>query len=96
MTEEEKQELEILRQEKHQRTQTQRAEAALQQSGVPAAFASLLIGKDDADTDSKTAQFCAAYQAALSEDIRARLPRQAPVVTAPAVQRPRRGIQRIR
>ena len=34
MTEEEKQELEALRQEKRQRIQTQRAEAALAQSGV--------------------------------------------------------------
>ena len=96
MTEEEKQELETLRQEKHQRTQTQRAEAALTQAGVPASFASLLVGRDDADTDAKTAQFCAAYQAALNEDVRSRLPAAPPVVTAPTPQRPKRGIQRIR
>ena len=57
----------------------------------------LLIGVDDADTDSKASQFCAAYQAALSEDVRRRLPQQAaPVMTPPAPQRARRGIQRIR
>ena len=33
---------------------------------------------------------------ALAEDIRHRLPQQPPVVTPPAPQRPRRGIQRIR
>ena len=96
MTEEEKQELEALRQEKHQRTQTERAHAMLEVAGVPTNFAALLIGADDADTDSKTAQFCAAYQAALSEDVRRRLPQQAPVMTPPAPQRARRGIQRIR
>lgn len=96
MTEEEKQELESLRQEKHQRTQTQRAEASLHLAGVPTSFAALLIGKDDADTDSKTSQFCAAYQAALTEDVRSRLPQQAPIVTPPVSQRPKRGIQRIR
>ena len=96
MTEEEKQELESLRLEKHQRTQTERARAMLEVSGVPGNFAALLIGADDADTDSKTAQFCAAYQAALSEDVRRRLPQQGPVMTAPAPQRPKRGIQRIR
>ena len=96
MTEEEKQELEALRQEKHQRTQTERARAMLEVAGVPNNFAALLIGADDADTDSKTAQFCAAYQAALSEDVRKRLPQQAPVMTPPTPQRARRGIQRIR
>ena len=34
MTEEEKQELQLLRQEKHQRTQTQKAEAQLAQAGI--------------------------------------------------------------
>ena len=96
MTEEEKQELETLRQEKHQRTQTERARAMLEVAGVPGNFAALLIGVDDADTDSKTAQFCNTYQAALSEDVRRRLPQQAPVMTAPVPQRARRGIQRIR
>lgn len=96
MTEEEMKELETLRAEKHQRTQTERARAVLEVSGVPSSFAALLIGTDDADTDRKTAQFCSAYQAALSEDVRKRLPQQAPVVTPPAPQRARRGIQRIR
>ena len=96
MTEEEKQELKALRQEKHTRTQTQRAESALTQAGVPASFAALLVGKDDADTDAKATQFCTAYQAALAEDVRSRLPKQPPVVTPPPPQRSRRGIQRIR
>ena len=97
MTEEEKQELEALRQEKRQRVQTQRAETALAQAGVPGTFAPLLAGADDNATDEKTRQFCAAYQSALAEDIRRRLPESAPVVTPPApAQRPRRGIQRIR
>lgn len=97
MTEEEKQELEALRQEKRQRIQTQRAEAALAQAGVPGAFAPLLAGADDTSTDEKTRQFCTAYQNALAEDIRRRLPESAPVVTPPpTAQRPRRGIQRIR
>ena len=97
MTEEEKQELETLRQEKQIRIQTQRAEAALAQAGVPGAFAPLLAGADDTATDEKTRQFCAAYQSALAEDIRRRLPESAPVVTPPpTAQRPRRGIQRIR
>ena len=96
MTEEEKQELETLRQEKHQRIQVERARAILEVSGVPGNFAALLIGVDDAETDHKTAQFCATYQAALTEDVRKRLPQQAPVMTPPAPQRARRGIQRIR
>ena len=95
MTEEEKQELEALRKEKQQRVQTQRAEAALTQAGVPTAFAALLVGADDADTDGKARQFCAAYQAALAEDVRARLPQQPPLVTPPAPQRAKRGIHRI-
>ena len=96
MTEEEKQELETLRKEKHQRTQTERAKAALETAGVPSSFAPLLIGADDGDTDARTAQFCSAYQSALTEDVRRRLPQQAPTVMAPAPQRARRGIQRIR
>ena len=44
MTEEEKQELEALRQEKHQRTQTERARAMLEVAGVPGNFAALLVG----------------------------------------------------
>jgi len=96
MTEEEKQELEALRAEKQQRQQAERARAALEVAGVPASFASLLVGADDTDTDGKVAQFCTAYQSALSEDVRKRLPSTAPVVTSPAPQRARRGIQRIR
>jgi len=96
MTEEEKQELEVLRREKVQRQQTERAQAALEVAGVPCAFAPLLIGADDTDTDSKIQQFCSAYQSALSEDVRRRLPQQAPTVTTPPPQRARRGIQRIR
>ncbi len=96
MTEQEQQELETLRQEKRQRLQQQRAQAALETAGVPQSFAALLAGTDDSDTDRRTADFCAAYQAALAEDIRQRLPQQPPVVTPPVPQRPRRGIQRIR
>ena len=96
MTEEEKQELEALRAEKQQRVQTERAEAALAQAGVPGAFAPLLVGANDADTDARVERFRNTYQAALAEDVRQRLPQQAPVVTAPAPQRVRRGIQRIR
>ena len=96
MTEEEKQELEALRQEKHLRTQARRAEEGLTQAGVPAAFAGLLVGSDDADTDRRTKEFCAAYQAALAEDVRSRLPAAPPIVTAPSPQRPRRGVHRVR
>ncbi|MBE6963520.1 MAG: DUF4355 domain-containing protein [Ruminococcaceae bacterium] len=96
MTEEEKQELETLRLEKHQREQTHRAREALERAGIPASFAPLLIGADDGDTDQRAEQFRSAYQEALAGDIRSRLPQQPPVVTAPAPQRPRRGIQRIR
>lgn len=96
MTEEEKQELEALRQEKHLRTQTRRAEEGLAQAGVPAAFAALLVGQDDADTDQRTQQFCAAYQAALAEDVRSRLPATPPIVMPPVPQRPRRGVHRVR
>ena len=95
MTEEEKQELETLRAEKHQRVQTERAKTALETAGVPAAFAPLLVGADDRDTDARTEQFCSAYQAALAKDVKSRLPQQAPVVTAPLPQRPKRGIQRL-
>ena len=96
MTEDEKKELETLRAEKRQRVQQARAREALEAAGIPTSFASLLAGGDDADTDQRTRDFCAAYQTALSEDVRKRLPQQAPVVTPPAPQRPRRGIQRVR
>lgn len=96
MTEDEKKELETLRQEKRQQTQQARAKAALEVAGIPASFAPLLAGGDDADTDRRTQDFCAAYQAALSEDVRKRLPQQPPVVTPPIPKRIRRGIQRIR
>ena len=96
MTEEEKQELEALRAEKHQRLQTERARTALEAAGVPAAFAPLLVGGDDAGTDGNVAAFCSAYQTALREDVQKRLPAAAPVVTPPVAQRARRGIQRVR
>lgn len=96
MTEEEKQELETLRTEKRQRAQQARAREGLKAAGVPAAFADLLAGADDEDTDRRTRDFCTAYQAALAEDVRSRLPKQPPVVTPPAPQRVRRGVQRIR
>lgn len=96
MTEDEKKELETLRQEKLQQVQQTRARAALETAGVPVSFAPLLAGGDDGDTDQRTQDFCAAYQAALAEDVRKRLPQQPPVVTPPAPKRARRGIQRIR
>lgn len=96
MTEDEKRELEMLRREKRQQVQQTRARAALETAGVPVSFASLLAGSDDSDTDQRTQDFCAAYQAVLSEDVRKRLPQQPPVVTPPAPKRARRGIQRIR
>ena len=86
MTDEEKMELEALRAEKHSR----------EQAGVSVGFAALLIGTDDADTDRRVQNFCAAYQESLAEDIKKRLPEQTPTMTAPAPQRPKRGIQRIR
>lgn len=96
MTEEERQELETLRMEKQQRTQRERAAAALEAAGVPASFAPLLAGADDRDTDQRAERFCAAYQEALAEDVRRRLPPKPPVVDSPAPQRANRGIQRIR
>jgi len=96
MTEEEKQELEALRQEKRQRTQQARALAALESAGVPGSFAALLAGADDADTDQRTETFCAAYQSALAEDVRQRLPQRPPILEAPALSRAERGIRRIR
>ena len=83
MTDEEKMELEALRAEKHDREQTERARAAL-------------VGTDDADTDRRVQDFCAAYQSSLSEDIKKRLPERSPTLTAPLPQRPKRGVQRIR
>ena len=97
MTEEEKQELETLRQEKRQALQRQRATAALEKAGVSTVFADLLVGCSAEDTDQRTASFCSAYQQALSADVRQRLPQQPPVVVeSPLPQRPRRGIQRLR
>jgi hypothetical protein len=96
MTETEQEELETLRNEKRIRLQTARAEKALGEAKIPASFASLLVGADDAETDRKTADFCAAYQKELSESVRSRLPERAPVVT-PTTPRPaQRGIRRIR
>lgn len=96
MNEEEKQELETLRAEKLRREQVERARAALERGGVPQSFASLLTGGDDGDTDRRTEEFRAAYQASLAEGVKSRLPASAPVVTAPLPQRPRRGIRRLR
>ena len=45
MTEQEQQELEMLRKEKRQRTQQQRAQAALETAGVPASFGSATQGR---------------------------------------------------
>ena len=96
MTDEEKMELEALRAEKQAREQTERARAALDAAGVSERFAALLVGQDDADTDERVREFCAAYQASLTEDIKKRLPEQAPTLASPLPQRPKRGIQRIR
>ena len=96
MTEEEKQELETLRAEKNRRVQTERASRILEEAGIPTPFAALLVGADDADTDQRTEVFRSVYQEALAEDVRRRLPQQSPVVSVPARQRPRRGIQRLR
>lgn len=97
MNEEQMQELETLREEKRLRTQQERAANALDQAGVPADFAALLAGKDDDDTDQRAARFCAAFQQAMADGIRQRLPLKAPQMTdaAPA-PRPRRGVQRLR
>lgn len=96
MTEEEKKELETLRQEKRQRLQQQRAREALEAAGAPVTFAGLLAGTDDGDTDRRTREFCDAYQASLAEDIRQRLPQEPPAVVSPAPRRPQRGIRHIR
>lgn len=96
MTDEEKMELEALCAEKHSREQTERAKAALSAAGVSVGFAALLVGADDADTDKRVQDFCAAYQSSLTEDIKKRLPEQTPTLTAPLLQRPKRGIQRLR
>ena len=95
MTDEEKQELETLRAEKVTRQQTERAQSALEKAGVPSSFASLLIGTDDATTDSRVAAFAKQYQETLSADVKSRLPKEAPVVAAAVPKRPRRGIQRM-
>ena len=95
MTDEERQELETLRAEKNLREQTERAASALAAAGVPQSFAQLLIGGDDTETDQRVQTFCATYQESLAQDVKSRLPKQAPVVTAPPPQRPRRGIQRL-
>lgn len=95
MTDEEKQELETLRAEKVQRQQKERATEGLKKAGVPDAFAFLLVGGDDAATDAKVAEFCKQYQQTLAEDVKSRLPKEAPVVTPVTPQRPRRGIHRL-
>lgn len=50
MTETEQEELETLRNEKRIRLQTARAEKALGEAKLPASFASLLVGADNAET----------------------------------------------
>lgn len=97
MNEEQMQELETLREEKRLRTQQERAANVLDQAGVPADFAALLAGKDDDDTDRRAAAFCTAFQKAMSDGIRQRLPQQPPQMTGAApAPRPRRGVQRLR
>lgn len=96
MNEEEKKELEVLRKEKQERVQRERAEKALAVAGVPVSFASLLAAADDDSTDRRTEAFCAAYQKALAEEVRLRLPQEAPAMTPPPVRHPERGIRRIR
>ena len=97
MNEEELRELEALREEKRQRVQRERAATALKDAGVPDSFAALLAGTDDADTDQRAADFCAAYQKAMADGIRSHLPAVPPQMTPPsAPARPRRGVQRLR
>lgn len=97
MHEEELRELEALREEKRLRLQRDRAAAALAQAGVPDSFAPLLAGADDGDTDRRAAEFCSAYQQAMADGIRQRLPDAPPQMTSPsAPARPRRGVQRLR
>ena len=86
MNEEEKQELETLRAEKLRREQVERARAALKRGGVPQSFASLLAGGDDGDTDRRTEEFRAAYQASLAEKPSARLRTGGDGSPAPASQ----------
>lgn len=86
--------MDALHREKQQVQQT-RARAALEAAGVLVSFASLPAGGGDSDTDRCTQNFCAAYQAALAEDVRKHLLQQPPVVTPPASKRVRRDIQRI-
>lgn len=96
MTEEERQELEALRREKRERTQRERAEAALRDAGIPAAFAPLLTGEDDGGTDARTEAFRTVYQEILAEEVRRRLPREAPDLMPPTPKRAERGVRRIR
>lgn len=96
MTEEEKRELETLRREKRQRAQEARARAALEAAGISPDFAALLAGEDDAGTDRRAEAFRAAYQSALAEDVKKRLPEGPPALEAPAPRRAERGIRRIR
>lgn len=96
MNDEEMKELEALRAEKRKREQTARAASALENANVPQGFAALLVGSDDADTDSRVQEFCAAYQASLTEDIKKRLPSQPPAMTSPLPRRVKRGVQRLR
>lgn len=96
ITDAEMQELNALREEKRKHVQTERACGALKNAGIPQAFAALLIGADDTDTDERVTSFCRTYQETLTQDIRKRLPAEAPVLTSPQPARPRRGIVRVR
>lgn len=96
MNEEELRELETLRQEKRRRVQEERARAALEAAGAPAAFAPLLAGEDDGGTDRRTEAFRAVYQEALAEELRKRLPREPPVMDSPPPRRAERGVRRLR
>lgn len=96
ITNEEMQELTALREEKRKRVQTERAADTLKNAGIPQAFAALLIGADDADTDARVTSFCRTYQDTLTQDIRKRLPAEAPVLTSPQPARAKRGIVRVR
>lgn len=89
-------ELEMLRKEKQQGIQRGRAAEALKKAGISPSFAELLAGVSDEETDCRAERFCAVYQETLAEDIRTRLPKEAPVMSQPPVPRAKRGIQRIR
>lgn len=97
LTREELQELTVLREEKRVREQTARAAETLKAAGIPQDFAKILTGADNTDTDARVKIFCETYQQTLSQDIRKRLPLNAPpVLRASTPTRPKRGIVRVR